>query len=58
MGYEDQINFYAYVGNDPLNATDPSGMSGYFGQAFTGNYSGWMAQYHRNHADPKAIAEA
>jgi RHS repeat-associated protein len=26
VGYADQINMYAYVGNDPLNATDPSGM--------------------------------
>ena len=26
VGYQSGVNLYAYVGNDPLNATDPSGL--------------------------------
>lgn len=28
IGYADGINWYAYVGNDPVNARDPSGLCG------------------------------
>ncbi|WP_207791508.1 RHS repeat-associated core domain-containing protein [Sandaracinobacteroides saxicola] len=27
IGYDDGMNMYAYVGDDPVNGRDPSGMS-------------------------------
>jgi RHS repeat-associated protein len=41
VGYKDQFNLYAYVGNDPVNRTDPTGMC--FLDTNTGNYVGVCA---------------
>lgn len=35
VGYADDLNWYAYVGNNPVNLTDPTGLAGLSGIAFT-----------------------
>jgi hypothetical protein len=37
IGYGDGMNLYAYVGGDPVNATDPSGTYGLFGTCPAGS---------------------
>ncbi|WP_175874370.1 RHS repeat-associated core domain-containing protein [Burkholderia sp. BCC0397] len=45
IGYKDDLNWYAYVGNNPANLTDPSGLAAASAKAFNNSTLGSSAAF-------------
>lgn len=58
VGYKDQVNLYAYVGDDPLNQSDPTGLAGCDSTVSKGDCGALMKAQTRALADVRNLRSA